>query len=70
MQLQIECNHSTAVNQSCILCQATFQPSQARVIVCNNLGSRFGDLCPTCISQGSDWIWQKLLYTRKNLPKV
>jgi hypothetical protein len=60
MQLQIECNHSPTLEKSCILCREKFSSAKARVIVCNDLGSSFGDLCPTCLSQGPNWIWQEL----------
>lgn len=60
MQLQIECNHSPNVDQSCILCKESLNSAKARVIVCNDLGGSFGDLCPTCLSQGPHWIWQEL----------
>ena len=69
MQLQIECNHSPTLEQSCILCRENFSSAKARVIVCNNVGSRFGDLCPTCLSKGPNWIWQELLAQNKTCQK-
>lgn len=70
MQLQIECNHSPIVDQSCILCKESFSSAKARVIVCNDLGNSFGDLCPTCLLQGPNWIWQELRTQSKTHPKA
>jgi len=65
MQLQIECNNTSLADPSCILCHQEFELQAARVIVCNEGGNTCGDLCPKCISKGSDWIWQHLLQTTK-----
>lgn len=73
MQLQIECNSSSSKSQhSCVLCSQVFQSTEARVIVCNDRGNRYGDICADCLKRGSDWIWHRLLSDRdriRNHPK-
>jgi hypothetical protein len=60
LQLQIECNQQLTAKQICFLCQTLFSPKEARVIVCCDRGHNYGELCPHCISTGSDAIWGKL----------
>lgn len=55
MKLQIECNRSKN-NQICLICHKPFQMSEARLIVCNDRGDRYGDVCPECIAKGGNWV--------------
>lgn len=59
MQLQIECN-SLKNDQICLICNNQFQMSEARLIVCNYQGDRYGDVCPHCILKGGNWIAKQL----------
>ncbi len=68
MQLQIECNSSSSQSQHhCVLCSQVFQITEARVIVCNDRGSSYGDICADCLNRGSDWIWHRLLSDRDRI---
>ncbi len=68
MQLQIECNSSSSKSQhSCVLCGQVFQSTEARVIVCNDRGNSYGDICADCLKRGSDWIWHRLLSDRERI---
>lgn len=59
MQFQIECNGS--LNQeTCLLCQEQFQMRKARVIVCNDRGDSYGELCPKCVAKGYNLLGTKL----------
>jgi hypothetical protein len=59
MKFQIECN-SLKNNQICLTCNEQFQMREARVIVCNDRGDSYGDVCPECIAMGYNWIGSKL----------
>jgi predicted amidophosphoribosyltransferase len=59
MQLQIECNSLKHI-QTCLVCQNQFQMSEARLIVCNDRGEPYGDVCPHCITRGGQWIGSQL----------
>ena len=56
MQLQIECNNLSTKQQFCWLCNHSFESGEARVIVCDNRGANYGEICPQCLSMGFDWI--------------
>jgi hypothetical protein len=58
MKFQIECNTSKSnkSNQRCLICQQKFQTHKARLIICNDQGEGYGDICHQCISKGGNWI--------------
>jgi uncharacterized protein CbrC (UPF0167 family) len=60
MQFQIECNSFFRDFQTCLICNQQFEMKEARVIVCNEEGDSYGDICPHCIVMGSNWIGSKL----------
>lgn len=70
MQLQIECNNTSLANQACVLCNQEFELQEVRIVVCQEGENACGDLCPQCISQGPDWIWQHLLQRTKIQSKI
>ncbi|MDZ8079042.1 MAG: hypothetical protein RMX35_08065 [Nostoc sp. DcaGUA01] len=55
MKYQIECN-TGKINQICLICQQSFQTNEARLIICNDQGESYGDLCYQCIANGGDWV--------------
>jgi uncharacterized protein CbrC (UPF0167 family) len=55
MQLQIEHVCSLPTRQTCMICSHLFQPSLARVVVYTE-DEAHGDLCPTCLAQGSTFV--------------
>lgn len=55
IQWQIECN-SLKTSQTCLICKSRFQMSEARLIVCNDRGDSYGDVCPGCMTKGGNWI--------------
>ncbi|RUR84467.1 hypothetical protein ACF3DV_19360 [Chlorogloeopsis fritschii PCC 9212] len=55
MQFQIECN-SKNNSQKCLICHQHFQMNAARLIVYNDQGDSYGDICPQCIARGGNWI--------------
>lgn len=59
MKFQIECN-TLQSDQICLVCNQQLQMGEARLIVCNDYGDSFGDICPHCIAMGSDWISSQL----------
>jgi hypothetical protein len=59
MQLEIECNGSFN-QETCLLCQELFQMSKARLIVCNDRGESYGELCPQCVAKGYNLLGTKL----------
>lgn len=60
MQFQIECNSFLKNNQTCLTCKELFEMREARVIVCNERGDSYGDICPQCMALGFDWIGSQL----------
>lgn len=59
MQFQIEC-HPIKDYQTCLTCNDQFEMKQARVIVCDEKGDSYGDICPQCIAMGFDWIGRQI----------
>lgn len=55
MQLQVECGFS-GLAQPCSLCEQSFERKEARVLLCNDQGDKFGEVCPQCIRQGTQWL--------------
>lgn len=55
MQLQVECA-GTSAEQSCYICNSTFVAPQARVMLCCDQGSIYGEVCPHCIGKGFQWL--------------
>jgi uncharacterized protein CbrC (UPF0167 family) len=60
MQFQIECNSFLKNHQTCLTCNQQFEMMEARVIVCNEQGDSYGDICPSCIERGSNWVGAQL----------
>jgi hypothetical protein len=56
MQLQIECNQVPFQQQPCLICNRLFEMTEAKIIVCNNQGNDYGEVCPQCLSRGFDWL--------------
>lgn len=56
MQLQIECNKMPLQQQSCWLCKQPIEGTEARVIVCDDQGKTYGDVCTQCLNQGFNWL--------------
>ncbi|MDZ8107558.1 MAG: hypothetical protein RM338_18325 [Nostoc sp. DedQUE12a] len=59
MKLQIECN-LVQISKICLICQEHFQTHEARLIVCNDQGEDYGDLCYQCIAKGGNWVQYQL----------
>ncbi len=55
MKFQIECNTSQS-SQVCLICQQNFQDHEARLIICNDQGEGYGDICYQCMAKGRNWI--------------
>lgn len=51
MKFQIECNLGKN-SKICLICQQNFQGDKARLIVCNDHGKGYGDICHKCIAKG------------------
>ena len=62
MQFQIECNSFLKKSQTGLTCNERFEMKEARVIVCNQRGDSYGDICPQCITMGFGWIGKQLQY--------
>ncbi|MBE9167493.1 hypothetical protein IQ238_08155 [Pleurocapsales cyanobacterium LEGE 06147] len=59
MQLQIECNSMPGKQNSCVICNTLFVMQEARVIVCNDLGYTYGEVCPICLHRGMNWLSER-----------
>ncbi|MBG1242629.1 hypothetical protein F8R90_15975 [Nostoc sp. NZL] len=59
MKYQIECNTGKS-RQVCLICQQNFQTHEARLIICNDQGEGYGDICYQCIAKGGNWIQLQL----------
>lgn len=55
IQVQIEFNASPK-QCKCWTCSHSFEMQTARVSVCDARGDRYGEICPSCIAKGSDWL--------------
>lgn len=55
MQLQVECGFP-GLAQPCSLCEQSFEMNEGRVILCDEQGDRYGEVCPQCIGQGIHWL--------------
>ena len=67
MQFQLECNSLSSKQQTCLACKNPFEMREARVIVCNNHGDGYGDICPQCIAMGRSWIKRRLKQLNQKL---
>lgn len=56
MQIQIECNNSPYQKQSCCICNHLYEMTEAKVIVCNDQGKYYGEVCPECLKNGFNWL--------------
>ncbi|NDJ18167.1 hypothetical protein [Myxacorys almedinensis] len=63
MQLQIECNTSKHGSQVCCVCSHRFALGQAKVILCDDQGAAYGEVCSACLHNGFDWIKQEFEYS-------
>lgn len=59
MKYQIECN-SLNKHQTCLVCNQQFQMREVRLIVCNDQGDSYGEVCPDCTAKGGHWIDNQL----------
>jgi DNA-directed RNA polymerase subunit RPC12/RpoP len=56
MQLQVECSNTVGKQQVCQICNRSFEMQAAQVMVCDDQGSIYGNVCPECISRGFGWL--------------
>jgi hypothetical protein len=66
MKFQIECNTGRS-RQVCLICQQNLQINEARLVVCNDQGDGYGDICHQCIAKGGNWIQSQLQEFSKKL---
>ncbi|MBD2195830.1 MULTISPECIES: hypothetical protein [Calothrix] len=66
MQFQIECN-SEKSSQVCLICRQTFQMLAARLIVCNDDGDGYGEICHQCTAKGGNWVQGQLQEFKHNI---
>lgn len=59
MRFQIECN-KMPISQNCLICRQQFRMKEARLIICNDEGDSYGDVCPECMARGANWINSRL----------
>jgi hypothetical protein len=55
MQFQIECK-PLFEQRCCLICDRAFITKEARVIACNDQGTSQGEVCPTCLAKGYQWL--------------
>ncbi len=70
MQLQIECNREPFKQKSCLICNQLFEMTEARIIVCNDQGNDYGEVCPKCLRKGFSWLsdrFEQLSQPQKSL---
>ena len=67
MQFQIECNLMPSQQQFCSICNHWFEMTEARVIIRNDQGSYYGEVCPECLKQGFNWLSDR--FEQINQPK-
>lgn len=56
MQLQIECNSAPFQQQFCLTCSHFFEAVEAKIIVCDDQGTPYGEVCPHCLRKGFHWL--------------
>jgi hypothetical protein len=56
MQLQVECSKTVGKQQICQICDRTFEMQAAQIMLCDDQGDIYGDVCPECISKGFSWL--------------
>lgn len=67
MQLQIECNETLHQQKFCWMCDQLFETKEAKIIVCNDQGNRYGEVCPECLGKGFNWLNRR--FELMNQPK-
>ncbi|MBW4541214.1 MAG: hypothetical protein KME43_19060 [Myxacorys chilensis ATA2-1-KO14] len=70
MQLQVEHNSSLLQKQSCLICKQLFEMTEAKIIICNEQGTYYGEVCPKCLEKGFDWLsdrFERLNQSRKTI---
>lgn len=70
MQLQIECNPAPLQSQTCLICKRLFEMTEAKIIVCNDHGNNYGEVCPQCLQRGFDWLsdrFEQLNHSHKTI---
>jgi predicted amidophosphoribosyltransferase len=67
MQLQIECNRSLRKQKLCLICSQSFEMTEAKIIVCNDQGNNYGEVCPECLKKGFVWLSDR--FEQLNQPK-
>lgn len=72
MQLQIECNRLPGNLETCLICQNTFMQKDAQVILCNDQGRGYGEVCSHCLGRGLNWIGDRFnqLYEIRKLARL
>lgn len=70
MQLQIECNQVPLQQQSCLICSQLFEMAEARIFICNDRGKYYGEVCPTCLKKGFDWLSDRFKQLNQPTRKV
>jgi hypothetical protein len=59
MQLQIECATLPSQKYKCLICNQSFRPKDAQVLVCDEQGESQGEICSPCLGKGFGWIQQQ-----------
>jgi hypothetical protein len=70
MQLQIECNNIPFQQKSCWICNQPFETREAKVVICNDQGNDYGEVCPECLEMGFYWLsnrFEQLNQPRKRI---
>lgn len=73
MKLQIECNQAPFQQQCCLTCNEIYEMVEAKVLVCNNQGKVYGEVCPHCLKKGFHWLsdrFEQLMLSSKKASKV
>jgi hypothetical protein len=56
MQFQLEFDNLLVTSTPCLACEEQFEPTAARVIVCDQQGNPHGEICPHCGAKGLGWL--------------
>ncbi|NJP08239.1 MAG: hypothetical protein HC866_01155 [Leptolyngbyaceae cyanobacterium RU_5_1] len=70
MQLQLECNHAPFQQQLCLICNQLFEMTEAKILVCNDQGKHYGEVCPKCLEKGFDWLSDRFDLLNQSKRKV
>jgi hypothetical protein len=67
MQFQIEYNEVPLKTEQCLICDRLFEMTEAKVIICDDQGKSFGEVCPKCLKKGFGWLSDR--FEQLNHPK-